>query len=62
MMVLKKDTAPLECMTVRNAQMTGHTITLNADGTQEQTVEFTSMVKPIVSGAARTTTTPAGEF
>jgi len=57
-----KDTAPLECMTVRNAQMTGHTITLNADGTQEQTVEFTSMVKPIVSGAARTTTTPAGEF
>jgi hypothetical protein len=54
------DTA--EVMTVRNAQMTGHTVTLNADGTQEQTIEFTSMVQPIISGAARATATPAGDF
>jgi hypothetical protein len=33
--------------------MTAHTVSLNADGTQEETAEFYSYVKPrIVSGTA----------
>ena len=41
-----------EVMTIKNAQLTGHTITLNADGTQEETLEFTSSVQPYVTGVA----------
>ena len=37
-----------EIFTVRNAQMTAHTVTLNADGTQEETIEFTSQVNPLI--------------
>jgi hypothetical protein len=46
--------------------MTAHTMTLNADGTQEETIEFTSMVNPNIfqdsldDGCDRPT--PVGEF
>lgn len=35
-----------EIYAVKNAQMTNHTVTLNADGTQEETIEWTSQVEP----------------
>ena len=54
--------ATRECLTVRNAQMTGHSISLNADGTQEQTIEFTSDVQPIISGSADSDATLTGAF
>ena len=36
-----------EVFTVRNAAITGHTVTLNADGVTEETIEFTSSVAPM---------------
>ena len=36
----------VEIFTVRNAQMTGHTVSLNADGTSEESIEFTAQVNP----------------
>ena len=49
-----------ECFTVRNAAFTGHSISLNADGTQEETLEFTSQVEPVIKdGAYATATTGA---
>ena len=35
-----------EIFAIKNAQMTNHTVTLNADGTQEETIEWTSQVEP----------------
>ena len=37
-----------EFFVVRNCQMTANNITLSPDGTQEQSVEFTSMVAPLI--------------
>ena len=37
-----------EVFVIRNCCMTGHTVSLNADGTQEETAEFYSYVKPII--------------
>jgi len=55
-----------EVFTVRNAQMTGHTVSLNADGTQEETIEFTSQVNPQIftadSDAGLIEATTAGEL
>ena len=46
-----KDAA--EIFVLRNACLTSHTVSLNADGTQEETLELYSYVKPkIVSGSA----------
>jgi len=55
-----------EILAIRNAQMTSHTVSLNADGTQEETIEFTSQVNPkifhaITDGGLDTATT-AGDF
>jgi len=36
-----------ETFVVKNATMTGHTVTLNADGVSEETIEFTSSIAPI---------------
>jgi len=48
-----KDTAGGEVVTIRNACLNSHTVALNADGTQEETAEFYSYVKPIyVSGSS----------
>jgi hypothetical protein len=41
-----------EVFTVRNAAMVGHSISLNADGTQEETIEFSSQVEPVIKNAA----------
>jgi hypothetical protein len=49
-------------MTIKNAQMTGHSISLNADGTQEETLEFTSSVQPDISSSAVPTSSSAGAF
>jgi hypothetical protein len=35
-----------EVFVVKNAAMTGHTVSLNADGVTEETIEFTSSVAP----------------
>jgi len=51
-----------EVMTIKNAQMTGHSISLNADGTQEETLEFTSSVQPDISSSAVATSSSAGAF
>ena len=37
-----------EFFVIRNCQMTANNITLSPDGTQEQSVEFTSMVEPLI--------------
>ena len=36
-------------LTLRNATITGHTVSLNADGTAEETLEFVTQVAPAVS-------------
>jgi len=46
---------PSEVITIPNCQMTNSTVTLNADGTQEQTIEFTSSVDPIMGASADVT-------
>tara|TARA_Y100000310_G_scaffold338228_1_gene427292 strand:+ start:2482 stop:3240 length:759 start_codon:yes stop_codon:yes gene_type:complete len=43
---LKDDTSG-EIFTVVNSVMTGHTVSLNADGTTEETLEFTSSIVPM---------------
>ena len=37
-------------LTVHNAQITGHTVSLNADGTTEETLEFVSYSDVVVAG------------
>ena len=46
---------PAEVISIPNCQMTNSTVTLNADGTQEQTIEFTSSVDPIMAAAVDVT-------
>lgn len=40
-----------EVMSIPNCVVAGHTVSMNADGTSEETIEFSSMVTPIISGA-----------
>ena len=42
--------------------MTANNITLNADGTQEQSLEFTSMVQPKIAATVDVTATNEGEL
>ena len=42
--------------------MTANNITLNADGTQEQSLEFTSMVQPKIAATVDVTATGVGEL
>ena len=51
-----------EIFTIRNCQMTANNITLNADGTQEQSLEFTSMVQPKIAATVDVTATNEGEL
>jgi len=44
-----------EVFVVRSAQMNAHTVTLNADGTQEETMEFVSSVQPKIYPASGVT-------
>ena len=38
-----------ETFVLRNCCITGHTLSLNADGTQEETVELYSYVRPVLT-------------
>ena len=54
-----------EAYTVRNAIVTGHTVSINADGTQEETIELFSNVAPRLqtgSNTFYTTLTPQTEL
>jgi len=51
-----------ECFTVRNAVFTGHSISLNADGTQEETLEFSSQVEPVIKDGAYATATTGAQL
>jgi hypothetical protein len=51
-----------EVFTVRNATFAGHTVTLNADGTQEETLDFSSQVEPVIQNAAYATPTTEAEL
>ncbi len=46
-----------EVMSIPNCVVQGHSVTMNADGTSEETLEFMSMVSPVVSGANYVTAT-----
>lgn len=52
----------VEYFMVRNAQMVGNTVTINADGTQEQSIEFNSTVSPIAQATVNVTATDAGDL
>lgn len=41
-----------ELFTVKNAQITGHAVTLSADGTTEETLEFVSQIDPDITAVA----------
>ena len=49
-----KNSAAGEVYTVRNTMITGHTVSLNADGTMEETMEFMSNVPPTFASGANT--------
>jgi hypothetical protein len=46
-----------EIYTIRNACLSAHTVTLNADGTQEETVEFYAYTEPVMSTGITTSVT-----
>jgi len=46
-----------EVMTVPNCVVQGHTVSINPDGTTDETLELVSMVSPVVSGANYVTPT-----
>ena len=48
--------------TLRNACIQGHTVTENADGTADETLEFMSYIDPKIATAAITTATDAGDL
>ena len=58
--------ASKEFFVIRNCQMTANNITLSPDGTQEQSVEFTSMVAPLIRASVADgecdEPTPAGDI
>ncbi len=41
--------AASDILTLRNCTITGHTVSLNADGTTEETLEFVTQVAPVIS-------------
>jgi hypothetical protein len=47
-----------DVFTIRNACIQGHTVTQNADGTSDETLEFMSYVDPKIAQAAIATQTP----
>ena len=46
-----------EVLTIRNACVQGHSVTLNADGTTEETMEFYTYIDPVVGVSENTTET-----
>ena len=58
--VVLKSGATNETMTIPNACLQAHTVALNADGVQEETLEFMTYVTPVVAGTGNVNnTTPA---
>jgi len=51
-----------EIFCVRNCTITGHSVSLNADGTTEETMEFMSQVEPKIVTAEHTTLTPSADL
>lgn len=51
-----------EIFCVRNAQIQAHTVSLNTDGTTEETMEFISMVEPKIVTTAHDTVTPSTDL
>ena len=51
-----------EVFTIRNATFTNHSVSLNPDGTQEETLEFSSQVEPVIDDAAYTDPTTEAEL
>ena len=51
-----------EVFTILNCTFTGHSISLNADGTQEETLDFSSQVEPIIDDVAYETATTEGQL
>ena len=51
-----------EIFTIKNCQMTASNITLSPDGTQEQSIEFTSMVQPKLNSTVDVADTGDGEI
>ena len=51
-----------EVMSIPNCVVQGHSVTMNADGTTEETLELMSMVSPVVSGANYVTPTDIGDL
>ena len=46
-----------EVMTIPNCVVTSHSVTINSDGTTDESIELMSMVTPVVSGANYATPT-----
>ena len=51
-----------EVFTVKNAAFVGHSISLNADGTQEETLEFSSQVEPTIDDTVNSTATTEAQL
>ena len=51
-----------EIFCIRNATISAHSTTMSADGAQEETLEFTSHVKPKIVTAAHTDITPVADL
>ena len=48
--------ASTEVLTIPNCVISGHTVSLNADGTTEETLELSSMVTPLIATTGETST------
>ena len=57
LVIVLKNSNELLCL--RNCQMTAYNVTLSPDGTQEQSVEFTSMVQPLIAASVTSDFTDA---
>ena len=51
-----------EIMTIPNCVITAHGVTINADGTTDETLELMSMVTPIISSARKVSATLIGDL
>lgn len=51
-----------EVMSIPNCVVGAHTVSINADGTTDETLEFTSMVTPVISGANYTGNTDPADL
>ena len=52
----------VEIFTIPNACIQGHTVSINPDGTTEETIEFMSYVTPLVATTADTSATTAANI